>query len=178
MVRKHIKRALAFALAAVVTATSVTPVSLTNVWAAEGTEEESPFGGKNVALEKDVTITYPEGYASKNDESQLVDGDLTDGFWEAANYTSNEYPVEIVVDLKESYLLDHVSLYWRTTCTGKQYEILVSADGMKWTTVGTETDRPTGTAENETLKWIMCLMYSRRGSKACVKRRPNIRLIV
>ena len=150
MVRKHVKRLLAFALAAVVTATSVTPSALQNVLAAENVDDGNPFGGQNVAFGKSVTVTAPEvaDYQNGYLVPALTDGDTT-GNWESLkNYpqeqTVYEYPMNIDIDLQGSYLLDHIKVYWQDIIAPGAYEVQISANKRDWKTIGEESEKVTG----------------------------------
>lgn len=150
MVRKHVRRLIAFALATVVTATSITPGSLQNVYAATNVDAGNPFGGQNVALGKSVTVTAPEVAEYQNGYSvrELTDGDTT-GNWESSkNYPQDtvvyEYPMNIDIDLQGSYLLDHIKVYWQDIIAPGAYEVQISSNKSDWTTIGEESEKVTG----------------------------------
>lgn len=139
-----VKRFFAYVMAAAVTATSCIPATLQPVYAKD-VDDGNPFGGQNIALNKTVSVTDPDGNDIAPDASGLTNGNTGDN-WEPVKIKEGiadartEYPLNITVDLEENYWLDHVKLYWNPVAAAYEYEILVSEDGNTWNSVGAEAN--------------------------------------
>ena len=146
MAKKRIKKWIAFALAAVVTATSVIPGTLQNVYADTTLDPGNPFG-QNVARGKRATITSADVEAYKNglEVPALTDGDATDAFeaekidpdWESTGGII-DYNLDYDIDLEGFYLLDRIVVYQCSTdglCKPGVFDVQVSKDKENWTTI-------------------------------------------
>ncbi len=133
--RKRFKKWIAFALAAVVTATSVMPATLQEVYAETALDPGNPFG-QNVAENKTVTVLNANGEADSNvDASALVNGVVEEGnpFEKGYLYDDGKYKLELIIDLRGEYLIDCVNIHWRNAAAAKEYQILTSMDNENWT---------------------------------------------
>lgn len=148
MTRARMRRFLALMMTAVVTAVSAMPASWQPVYAAgEQPDDASPFG-KNVAKGKTATVTAKDvaEYADGIVAEKLTDGVTAnvegggDVYWEAKKIVEmpaveKNYPMEIVIDLQESYIIDHVDVHWKEGVHAVTYDVCISENGESWTTV-------------------------------------------
>ncbi len=114
--------------------------------------EISPFG-TNVALGKKVTVEYPQGVTPvENNWNVMVDGQVDNAVWEATSLAGGNasgpepYPVKVLIDLGDSYLIDSVDITWRWEAAAKEYTVEVSEDNVTWNEVAESTDPPTSLA--------------------------------
>ncbi len=115
--------------------------------------EITPFG-VNVALNKKVTVEYPQGVTpTENNWSVMVDGQVDNAVWEATplkggNASGPEpYPVKVLIDLGDVYLTDSIDITWRWEAAAKEYTVEVSEDSVTWNEVAQSTQPPTSLAD-------------------------------
>jgi uncharacterized repeat protein (TIGR02543 family) len=138
--RKRFKKWIAFALAAVVTATSVMPATLQEVYAETALDPGNPFG-QNVAENKAVTVLNANGEkdeAKSEEASALINGEVetTGNTFEAGyEYEDGKKKLELVIDLRGEFFVDSVNIYWRNAAAAMEYQVLTSINNEDWTLV-------------------------------------------
>jgi hexosaminidase len=100
-------------------------------------------GQNNLALNKPVANSS-QGWR-KYVKERAVDGDQLQGSRWLSQFSRKAVPEQeewLQVDLEKTHTIDKVRILWQRTWWAKDYEIQVSADAVKWTTVYSVADSP------------------------------------
>ena len=100
---------------------------------------ENPFDGDNIALNKTATASSIEDNNAQMAASKAVDGDAATRW--SSDSLDNQY---ITVDLGNTYSLNGVRLLWEAAYA-TNYHVDLSTDGTNWTTAYTDSSADGGT---------------------------------